>query len=65
MNDNDNSLNWQGVETIPKVGRVLFKKGRSASYEAARRGDIPTVTVGGRQFVSMPALRRRLLEAGE
>ena len=29
--------------TVPEAGRVYFSLGRNASYEAARRGDIPTI----------------------
>ena len=32
--------------TVPEAGRVYFCLGRNASYEAARRGDIPTIKVG-------------------
>jgi hypothetical protein len=29
--------------TVPEAGRRYFSLGRNASYEAARRGDIPTI----------------------
>jgi len=32
--------------TVPEAGRQYFSLGRNASYEAARRGDIPTIRVG-------------------
>jgi hypothetical protein len=31
--------------TVPEAGRVYFDLGRNASYEAARRGDIPTIRI--------------------
>jgi hypothetical protein len=32
--------------TVPEAGRRYFDLGRNASYEAARRGDIPTIRIG-------------------
>ena len=32
--------------TVPEAGRVYFDLGRNATYEAARRGDIPTIRIG-------------------
>jgi hypothetical protein len=32
--------------TVPEPGRRYFDLGRNASYEAARRGDIPTIRIG-------------------
>lgn len=32
--------------TVPDAGRVYFSLGRNSSYEAARRGDIPTIRIG-------------------
>jgi hypothetical protein len=29
--------------SVPEAGRTYFDLGRNASYEAARRGDIPTI----------------------
>lgn len=48
--------------TIPEAGEVLGI-GRAASYEAARRGDIPTLRIGRRIVVPLVALERLL--AGE
>ncbi|MDP8929738.1 MAG: helix-turn-helix domain-containing protein [Actinomycetota bacterium] len=41
----------------------LLGVGRSSAYEAARRGDIPTLRVGRRLVVPVPALLRLLEEA--
>ena len=32
--------------TVPQAGRTYYDLGRNASYEAARRGEIPTIKVG-------------------
>jgi hypothetical protein len=32
--------------TVPDAGRLYFSLGRNASYEAARRGDIPVIRIG-------------------
>jgi len=32
--------------SVPEAGRKFFDLGRNASYEAARRGDIPTIRIG-------------------
>ena len=50
--------------TVPEAGRRYFDLGRNASYEAARRGDIPTVKIGRLLRVPVVALQRILEEAG-
>ena len=50
------------VLTVVEAGKVLGI-GRSAAYEAARRGDIPTLRIGRRVVVPAKALER-LLEGG-
>ena len=34
--------------SVPEAGRIYFDLGMNASYEAAKRGDIPTIKIGGR-----------------
>jgi hypothetical protein len=34
--------------SVPEAGRKYFGLGRGASYEAAKRGDIPTIRCGRR-----------------
>ena len=51
--------------TVPEAGAVYFGLGRTGSYEAAKRGDLPVIRVGRLLRVSVPALERRLIEAGE
>ena len=51
------------VMTIPAAGRRFFGVGRSAAYEAARRGEIPTVQIGRKKLVPVAAVKRKLAEA--
>ena len=48
------------VTSVPDAGRIYFNLGRGASYEAARRGDIPTIRMGRRLFVPVVRLKRML-----
>jgi hypothetical protein len=50
--------------TVPEAGREYFNLGRNASYEAARRGEIPTIRIGRLLRVPVVALERKLEEAG-
>ena len=52
------------VYTIEESG-VLLGIGRSAAYEAARRGDLPVLRIGRRWLVSKVALDRMPAEAGQ
>jgi excisionase family DNA binding protein len=47
---------------VPDAGKVLGI-GRSAAYEAARRGELPTIKIGRRLLVPVVALERLLEEA--
>jgi hypothetical protein len=47
------------VLSVPEAGRLLGLA-RNSSYEAAKRGDIPTVRIGGRIVVPRAALLRML-----
>jgi hypothetical protein len=51
--------------TVPEAGRRYFDLGRNASYEAARRGDIPTIRIGRLLRVPVVALERKLERVGE
>ena len=46
-------LNDPQVVTVPEAGRILGI-GRSASYEAARRGDLPVIRIGRRYLAARP-----------
>ncbi len=50
------------VLTIPETAKIL-RIGRNSAYEAARRGQIPTIKIGGRVLVPRKALERLLAEA--
>ena len=45
--------------TIPEAAKALGI-GRNAGYEAARRGEIPTIKIGKRVLVPLAALERML-----
>ncbi len=51
------------VLSVPEAGRKYFGLGRAASYEAARRGDIPIIRIGRKLFVPVQAIERKLAEA--
>jgi len=46
--------------SVPEAGKRYFDLGRNASYEAARRGELPTIKIGRRLRVSIPALERAM-----
>jgi len=50
--------------TVPEAGKQYFGLSRNASYEAAARGDIPTVRIGKLLRVPVRAMERLLDEAG-
>jgi len=50
--------------SVPEAGRTYFDLGRNASYEAARRGEIPTIKIGRLLRVPVVALERKLDEVG-
>jgi excisionase family DNA binding protein len=52
------------VYTVEEAGELL-DLGRSGAYEAARRGDIPTIRIGRRLLVPKVALDRLMAEAGQ
>jgi hypothetical protein len=49
---------------VPEAGKRYFGLGRNASYEAARRGDLPVIKIGSRLRVSVTALEQMLADAG-
>ena len=46
--------------TVPEAGRQYFGLSRKASYEAAARGEIPTIKIGRLLKVPVRALERML-----
>jgi hypothetical protein len=49
--------------SVPEAGQKYFDLGRNASYEAARRGEIPTIKIGKLLRVPVVALERILEKA--
>jgi len=56
-------LEERATRTIQESARILGI-GRNQAYEAAKRGEIPTIRIGKRLLVPMAALDR-LLENGK
>jgi hypothetical protein len=50
--------------TVPEAGKRYYDLGRGGSYEAAKRGDIPTIRVGRLLRVPVAAMERKLESAG-
>ena len=48
---------------VPEAGRIYFGLGKNASYEAARRGEIPTIRIG-RKVRALVAVLERMVGAG-
>ena len=46
--------------TVPEAGRRYFDLSRNASYEAARRGEIPVIRIGRLLRVPVTELERML-----
>ncbi len=60
LNTDDGCL----VLTVPEAGRVLGM-GRNAAYEAAKRGDLPTIRIGKLIRVPKAALHAMIESAGQ
>jgi len=58
-------MDQQKTMTVPEAGRVYFDLSRNASYEAARRGEIPTIKIGRLLRVPVVAMERRLEETAQ
>ena len=46
--------------SVPEAGRLYFDLSRNASYDAAKRGDIPVVKIGRKYRVPIAALESLL-----
>jgi hypothetical protein len=46
--------------SVPEAGRRYFGLGRAASYQAAKRGDLPAMRVGRLKRVPVRTLERML-----
>ena len=51
--------------SVPEAGKRYFDLCRGDSYEAAHRGDIPTIRIGRRIRVPVRALESMLDNAGK
>jgi hypothetical protein len=51
--------------SVPDAGKKYFNLGRNASYDAAARGEIPTIRIGRLLRVPVRALEQMLDRAGE
>jgi hypothetical protein len=51
--------------SVPEAGAKYFGLCRNAAYDAARRGDIPTIKIGKLLRVPVRALERMLDRASE
>jgi len=49
--------------SVPEAGARYYNLSRNGSYDAARRGDIPTIKVGRLLRVPVAAMDRRLEQA--
>jgi hypothetical protein len=56
MNDDDKP--W--TMSIPEAGKRYFGLGRNGSYDAARRGELPTVNIGRLKRVLVRPLEQKL-----
>lgn len=50
----------QPTISVPDAGRLFYGLSRNGSYEAAKRGDLPTVKIGGRIRVPVAPLAEQL-----
>jgi Helix-turn-helix domain len=51
--------------TVPEAGELYFGLSRNGAYDAARRGEIPTIRIGKLLRVPVRALEKMLDRAGE
>lgn len=50
----------QPTISVTDAGKLFFGLARNAAYSAAKRGDIPTVKIGGRIMVPVVPLAAKL-----
>ena len=49
--------------SVPEAGKEYYNLSKNGSYEAARRGDIPTIRIGRLLRVPVAAMERRVGKA--
>jgi hypothetical protein len=60
MNEELTKLLSQPTASVPDVGRICFGLSRNGSFDAAKRGDFPTMPIGRLLKVPTESLRRKL-----
>jgi hypothetical protein len=60
MNDDLKELLSHPTATVPDVGRICYGLSRNGSYNAADRGEIPTIKIGRLLKVPTSTLRAKL-----
>jgi hypothetical protein len=60
MNEELKELLSKPTASVPDVGRICYGLSRNASYDAAKRGEIPTIDVGRLKKVPTALLRKKL-----
>jgi hypothetical protein len=50
----------QKTMTVPEAGRIYYDLAKNASYAAAKRGDIPTIKVGGKLRVPVAKMEEKV-----
>jgi hypothetical protein len=64
MNEELRNLLSKPTASVPDVGRICYGLSRNGSYDAAIRGEIPTIRIGKLLKVPTSTLRAKLgLEA--
>ncbi len=58
MNRKKNRNKNRKTMSVPEAGDIYYGLSRNGSYEAARRGDIPTIQVGRLLRVSVTVMER-------
>jgi hypothetical protein len=61
MNENNSAVL---TLSVPEAGRKYFGLSRNGSYEAADRGDIPTIRIGRLRRVPVRAMEAKLDAVG-
>jgi hypothetical protein len=51
--------------TVPEAGKKYFGLSRNGAYDAAKRGELPTIKIGRKLFVPIRALEAMLDRASE
>lgn len=50
----------QATVSVQTAGKVFFRLGRNAAYDAAKRGDFATIRMGGRIVVPVAPIAEKL-----